>query len=259
MMSDARFVLVRNADQIVAKGQEALSAYLAAPAASACVVFVADKLDGRGKLSKAAKSLGFLHSSPVLKGGALREFAQQEAQARGHVLAPDAGHALLEAVGEDLSALDDAIERLSLFVGPGQRIGLEAVEACVTRVRTETIWGLVDAISVKDSRQALAAVSSLLADREAAIKILGMIARQLRIIAKMRQALGSGLSKEQAVKEAGAPPFKARELERSARRFTLPQLRAAFKVVAETDRLLKGSRRPDDAVLQEAVLRLCAS
>jgi DNA polymerase III delta subunit len=51
MMSDARFVLVRNADQIVAKGQEALSAYLAAPAASACVVFVADKLDGRGKLS----------------------------------------------------------------------------------------------------------------------------------------------------------------------------------------------------------------
>ncbi len=194
----------------------------------------------------------------MLKGSQLRDFAVAEAQQRGHTLAPDAAQALLDAIGEDLSGLDDAIERLSLYVGPGQRIGLESVETCVTRVRTESIWSLVDAISVKNTSLALGAASSLLADREPPLKILAMVSRQLRMIAKMRQALGSGLSAEDAAREAGAPPFKARELERAARRFTLPHLANAFSVVSETDGLLKGSRRPDDALLQEAVLRLCA-
>ena len=39
----------------------------------------------------------------------------------------------------DLSAIDDALERLSLYVGEGQAITLAAVEACVARVRVETI------------------------------------------------------------------------------------------------------------------------
>lgn len=259
MMSDVRFVLVRNADALAAKEQESLAAYLEAPSSSACVVLVAAKLDGRGKLAKAAKSSGYLNAAPVLKGPQLRDFVLAEAQQRGHTLGPDAAQALLDSLGEDLSALDDAVERLSLYVGPGQRIGLEAVEACVTRVRTDSIWTLVDAISVKNTSLALGAVSSLLADREPALKILSMVSRQLRMIAKMRQALGSGLSKEDATREAGAPPFKARELERAARAFTLPHLANAFRVVAETDGLLKGSKRPDDALLQEAVLRLCTA
>ena len=259
MMSDVRFVLVRNADALSSKDQEKLADYLGAPSPSACVVLVAAKLDGRGKLSKVAKSSNYLNSVPTMKGNALRDFALSEAQTRGHTLAPDALQALMDALGEDLSAIDDAVERLSLYVGPGQRIGVDAVEACVTRVRTESIWTLVDAISVKNASLALTAASSLLADREPALKILAMVSRQLRMIAKMRQALGSGLSGEDAAREAGAPPFKARELERAARRFTLPHLANAFTVVAETDGLLKGSRRPDDALLQEAVLRLCSA
>lgn len=258
MMSDARFVLVRNADALSPKDQETLGTYLAAPCSSACVVLVAAKLDGRSKLAKVAKTSGCLNSAPVLKGPQLRDFAVAEAQQRGHTLAPDAAQSLLDAIGEDLSALDDAIERLSLYVGPGQRIGLDSVEACVTRVRTESIWSLVDAISVKNTALALGAASSLLADREPALRILAMVSRQLRMIAKMRQALGSGLSPEDAAREAGAPPFKARELERAARRFTFAHLANAFSVVSEVDGLLKGSKRPDDTLLQEAVLRLCA-
>jgi DNA polymerase-3 subunit delta len=209
MMSDARFVLVRNADALSAKDQESLAAYLDAPCSSACVVLVAAKLDGRSKLAKVAKSSGCLNSAPVLKGSQLRDFAVAEAQQRGHTLAPDAAQALLDAIGEDLSGLDDAIERLSLYVGPGQRIGLESVETCVTRVRTESIWSLVDAISVKNTALALGAASSLLADREPPLKILAMVSRQLRMIAKMRQALGSGLSAEDAAREAGAPAVQS--------------------------------------------------
>jgi DNA polymerase-3 subunit delta len=163
---------------------------------------------------------------------------------------------LLDAVGTDLAALDDALERLSLYAGEGQRIELPAVEACVTKVRVETIWALVDAVSARDRKRALAAASSLLGDREPALRILTMVARQLRMVARMQAALARGLGPQDATREAGAPPFKAREMAAAARRFAAADLARAFAVLAETDLALKGSKRPDDIVLEHALLQL---
>lgn len=257
MMASRRFVLVRGVDAMSADDQEPIAAYLQDPSPSTCLVLTAAKLDGRGKLAKAAKKGGVLVDAKPMKGGELRRFASNECRSRGHDLPDDAGHALMDAIGEDLAALDDAIERLSLYVGEKQSIDLPAVEACVTRIRTETIWELVDAVGLGDAGRAMRAVASLLADREPPLRILAMLARQLRIIARMRSALSRGLPDREAAKEAGVPPWKAGEMKQAARRLSLPVLTRAFATIAETDRLLKGSRQPPEAVLEQAILELC--
>ncbi|MFW6051001.1 MAG: DNA polymerase III subunit delta [Myxococcota bacterium] len=259
MMAARRLVLVREVDAMAAAELDALAAYLASPAESTCLLLLADKLDGRTKLAKAAKKHRLLVEAQPLKGGALRAFVDREAKARGHRLSRDAAEALLESSGEDLAALDDALERLSLYVGDGQPIDLAAVEACVLPVRTDSIWALVDGVSARNARRALRAAAALLADREPPLRILAMVARQLRIVARMREALAAGQSPQDAARAAGAPPFKARDLARAARQFDGEALRAAFAAVAEADLLLKGSKRPGDVVLEETVLRLCSA
>ena len=47
-----------------------------------------------------------------LRAREVHAFARSEAKARGNPMSPDAADALVEALGEDLSAVDDAIERL---------------------------------------------------------------------------------------------------------------------------------------------------
>ena len=257
MMAERRFVLVRRVDKMRGDAHAVLAEYVKNPAPEACVVLVAKKLDGNGKLSRAAKKASARFDAKPLKLPAVRQLAMTEAKAKGHPLASDAAHALVDAVGEDLSALDDALERLSLYVGPGQRIDLEAVEATVSRVRVDTVWALVDAISLRDARKAMAAASSLLAGREPPLRILALVSRQLRVVARMRGALAQGLSGPEATKIAGAPPFKARALTEAARRFKLNDLERAFGALAQTDLLLKGSKEPDDVVLQRLVLDLC--
>lgn len=257
MMAAARFVLVRELDQMAPSELDALVPYLAEPADTTCLVLVADKIDGRSKLAKAAKKHRRLVDAQPLKGGAVRAFAAREAKSRGHQLAPQAAEALLEGTGEDLAAIDDALERLSLYVGEGRPIDAAAVEACVLPVRTDTIWALVDGVSARDGRRTLRAAAALLADREPPLRILAMVARQLRMVSRMREALAGGASPQDAARAAGAPPFKARDLTRAAKRFDRATLRAAFATVAETDRALKGSKRPGDVVLEEALLRLC--
>lgn len=258
MMADMRLVLVRHADAMTPTEQTNLAEYLHDPSDSTCFLLTATKLDGRAKLSKAAKKKGYLVEAKPLRGSALREFIRAEATAREHAIAPPAIEALLDAVGDDLAAIDDAMERLSLFVGAGQRIDAEAVTTCVTRIRVESIWSLVDAIGLKDRRKGIAAAQSLLDDREPPLRLLAMVARQLRIVARMREGLSEGLRPQDAAKRAGAPPFKAGDLTESARRFTADSLGRAFTLIAETDRALKSSKRPPDTILQDAVLELCA-
>lgn len=258
MMADMRLVLVRHVDAMTPTEQTKLAEYLDDPCDTSCVVLTADKLDLRKKLAKAAKKAGCLVDAKPLRGAALRDFIRAEATAREHAIAPPAIEALLDAVGDDLAAIDDAMERLSLFVGAGQRIDANAVMTCVTRIRVESIWSLVDAIGLKDRRKGIAAAQSLLDDREPPLRLLAMVARQLRIVARMREALSEGLRPQDAAKRAGAPPFKARDLTESARQFTAESLGRAFTLIAETDRALKSSKRPPDAILQGAVLELCA-
>lgn len=257
MMADRRFVLVRRVDAMTPTEQSNLAEYLTDPNDSTSLVLTADKLDGRGKLAKVAKKQGCLIDAKPMRGRELRAFIRAEATARGHNIAPRAIETLLDAVGDDLAAIDDAVERLSLFVGVGQRIDAEAVMKCVTRIRVESIWSLVDAIGLRDRRKGIAAAQSLLADREPPLRLLAMVARQLRIVARMREALSEGLRPQEAAKRAGAPPFKASDLTTSARQFTADTLGEAFTLIARTDMALKSSKRPPDAVLQDAVLELC--
>lgn len=258
MMADRRLVLVRHVDAMTPTEQANLASYVEDPGETTCLVLTAEKLDGRGKLVKAAKKRGALIEGKPLRGRELREFVRSEAAARDHSIAPQAVEALIEAVGEDLAAIDDALERLSLFIGPGQRIDADAVLTCVTRTRVESIWSLVDAIGLRDARQGVAAAQSLLDDREPPLRLLAMVARQLRIVARMREALSEGLRPQEAAGRAGAPPFKARDLTESARRFTADSLGRAFALIAETDRALKSSKRPPEVILQNAVLELCS-
>ena len=258
MMANARFVLARDVDQAPPEQLEALAEYVAAPVDSACVVLTAEKLDKRSKLVKAGLAAKVAYEAKPMKGPALRRFASEEATRRGHALTPRGADALVDALGEDLAAIDDACERLSLYVGAGEKIDVDAVEACVTRVATDSIWALVDAVGARNTKKALHAAGSLLGDREPPLRILAMVSRQLRIVAKMREALASKtMSDEDAAMAAGAPPFKARELKDSARRFTMAELSAAFTTLAITDLALKGSRVPPERILEEAVIALC--
>lgn len=263
MMAQARYVLIRDGEDVPADQLDALAAYVAAPSPSTCLVMVAEKLDGRSKLAREAKKLGAWIECEPLKGPILARFTMGEAKRRGHPIDEDAVAALLDAIGNDLAALDDAVERLSLYVGRsadgrGQPITLAAVEASVVRIRVDSIWTVVDAVAARNTRVALAGVGTLLDDREPPLKILAMLARQLRMVARMKQALAEGLRGPEAARFAGALPFKARDLEAAARKFDDEALRAAFRALAETDLALKGSKRPGEIVMEELVLALCA-
>ncbi len=263
MMAARRFVLVRGAERWEASEGDAspfdrLAEYAAAAADTTCLVIVAAKLDGRRKLASMARKKGFVVSCDAIDARALPGWIVERFAAKGHAVDRDVAELLAALVGPQLSSVDDAVERLSLYAGPGAPVDEAAVGACVARVRTGTNWAMVDAVVERDLGRALRALADAYDHRDRGLPLLGALAWSIRQLARFQAAAAQGASVEEAARVAGAyQPFKARELASRARALRPKEVERWLLVLAETDLALKSSRRPADAILEDMLVRLC--
>jgi DNA polymerase III subunit delta len=265
MMARRRFVLVRGAERW--EGQESdrspfdrLAEYAEAPVESTCLVVVGQKLDGRRKLVLAARKHNFLVSCDPLDGRALPAWVVHRCGGKGHAIDPDTADLIAAVAGPQLSSVEDAIERLSLYVGGGARIDADAVGTCVTRVRTADTWALVDAVGARDLARAMKTLADAYDPRERGLPLLGALAWSIRQLARFHAAIESGASTDEAARRAGAfNALRARELAAKARALHPSEIERWLLVLADTDLALKSSRRPADAVLEDMLTRLCRS
>ena len=272
MMAKQKLVVVRSIERWDARANEGeseeadtsrqspldrLAEYAAAPSPTACLVLIGAKIDGRRKLMNAGRKGGFLVACEPLPRGALPGFVTREASARGHATGSDVADLLAEIAGPELGSVVDAIERLSLYVGPGQPITEDAIAACLIRMRQSTVWELVNAVGRRELGPALASLDDVYDARDRGLRLIGLLAWSLRQLIKFEAATRAGASPEEAARRAGAPPFKARDLAGQVRRLGADELQRGLLLLAGADLELKGSKRPPRATIESTIMRMC--
>ncbi|MBV9945924.1 MAG: DNA polymerase III subunit delta [Myxococcales bacterium] len=236
-----------------------LAEYAAAPVESTCLVVAGSKLDGRRKLVAAARKQGFWVGCDPLDDRALPAWIVERCAAKGHTIAREVADLLAAVAGPQLSSVDDAIERLSLYVGRGAAIDEDAVSECIARVRTADTWALVDAVGARDLASALRTLSDAYDPRERGLPLLGALAWSIRQLARFQAERAAGASADEAARQAGVyNGYRARELANKARTIRVRDVERWMLVLAEADLALKGSRRSADQILEEMLTRLCA-
>jgi DNA polymerase-3 subunit delta len=267
MMAARRFVLLRGAERWdTGDGDtkespfDRLADYAGAPVDSTCLVVVAEKLDGRRKFAVLARKKGFLVSCDPLDDRSLAAWILDRFADKGHAIERETAELLAALVGPGLSAVDDAIERLSLYAGAGAAVGEDAIAACVARVRTADTWALVDAVGARDLGRALRTLADAYDPRDRGLPLLGALAWSIRQLARYQAAVQSGAPAEEAARRAGVfQAFRARELAAKARQVRGKEVERWMLLLADADLALKGSRRAPDAILEEMLTRLCRS
>ncbi|MCC6524282.1 MAG: DNA polymerase III subunit delta [Polyangiaceae bacterium] len=260
MMAATRFVSVHGVERWETRGASALDAladYVASPVLTTVLVLVAEKLHAQRRLVTAAKKGGFVVDCSAPPRRELGAFVRDAAQRRGHAVAHDVAELVAELGASELGALDDAVERLSLYVGAGAEITEDAVTEVVARVRQGTVWQLVDALGRTDVAGALATFDAAFDPREGGLRLLGAVAWSVRQLVKFDGARRAGASEGDAARAAGVAPFKAGDVARSLKRIGPARLGRWLGLLAEADLALKGSRRPDRAVLETMLVDMC--
>jgi DNA polymerase III delta subunit len=128
------------------------------------------------------------------------------------------------------------------------------VEAHVADTHLEDAFAFARAVAVQDRSSALASLGALQAAREEPLRIVGLLAWQLRQLARARALLDEG---RDPARELNLFGDRLSTTMSAARKLDMRGHAARLARLGESDRLLKGSRQPPWLVMARLVMDLC--
>lgn len=285
LLANQRVVVIHEIQRLRAKEQEELAKQLQALSPGTYVIMTVTPASSREKklplaapLFKFVQQHGEIRELPAPSDKAIIGWIGREAAQYGKTMAPEAAEWLKEIAGTDVDRLANEIAKLSHYVGANPIITREDVQAACSALDERGVFELVDALSRRDAATATDIIHALLppgmpgsAQISAAYNILGMIARQIRLLWQTVYALKSVSSLENIPsqisvifpQETGldtAHPFVREKLTAQARHFTESQLARALVRVYEADLMLKGlgeQKAEARTILELLVVSLC--
>jgi DNA polymerase-3 subunit delta len=246
-------LVVRRVETLRDDAQAHVLAALPVLGAGGCLVLVAGAADPRRRLVAACQRAGAAFGFPPLADAAsARAWIVRLAREEGHGIAPAAVQELLDRCGGELAVLAGEIRKLALHAGAGGRIEAAHVRAVVGSVRTHAVEELTARLGDRDLAGTARALRRLLADGEPPIRLLALLAANVRRALHVAELAEEGLRPEEIGGRLGMPGWLvARNLTRGQAR----DLQRILDVLGRLDLALK-STRPTDAVFDGALLEI---
>lgn len=254
MMAARRFVHLAAIHKLKAEGQEALAAYVAAPAPTTVLVLTGEKLDGRRKLGQSLNKKKVVFSFDAPKQHDLPSWLMRRSKQRGIALEPDAAQLLADMVGPQLGILDRSLDQLDIYAGADAPIVLEDVEALIAATRVHSIFELTDAIGARDLPAASMLLRKAIDNGESGLMVLGMITRQLRQLLQLKELESRRLPQTDLARTLGVRPFLLPRLREQARRYSASEVARALNAAHRADIAMKSTRLSHGVVLDRLLL-----
>ncbi len=266
MISARRVVKITNVvvsanakkDNLKEDDEEILAKYLRRPAETSVVIFVADELDKRRKLSKilldncVAVEFTELSDAESISWAKtkLKEFdAEADESALRH---------LFGLVGSDIRRLTNEIEKLAVAALPDKLITFDLVESLVPDSRAISNFDLTDYLLAKNKKHALLTLKKILDDGAEPLMILGLIANNFHRLFLSKELMGQGVERREVARIMKLPYAKQEDFLATARRADAEKLSRIMRKIAETDLAIKTSKGTPRLQIEMLVCELTA-
>jgi DNA polymerase-3 subunit delta len=271
MFSRNRFVLVKGADNIDEEKMGTFLKYFENPSPSTCLVLYAQTLGPwKGKRAHIEK-VGKVVEYSRLKGKALISWMKNKMAEKGKTLSEEGAEYLVEVVGDHLHQLENALEQVYLSVGEKKTVELPDVEGTVSEVKVSTVFDLTDAIGHQDIEKAMGILEQVLESKAIPFKkeeeaskmgdpiplLLSMMARQYRLIWRVKKMASSQKRMEDTAKALRMSPWIIRNLIDQGKGFSESSLREGILKCHRTDLAIKRGRGPKNLLMEKLVIDLC--
>jgi DNA polymerase-3 subunit delta len=256
MMTARRVVRVTDFSRLRESDEEALARYLARPAASSVVIFVADELDKRRKLSKTLLDACTSVEFAPLSDGELAVWARSRLRELKAETDDRSLHQLVALVGSDVRTLSNELDKLATAALPGGRITMELIDTLVGRSRVLSNFELTDHLIARNRRRALQTLQRLLDDGAEPVMLIGLIAGNFHRLALAKELMARGAAKEEVFRLVAMPYSKREEFLATARRSEGGALARSIERIAAADLAIKTSQATPRLQLELLVCEL---
>jgi DNA polymerase-3 subunit delta len=264
-----RLVVVRGLESRLKGGRKGvehdeLRRILASVAPTTTLLLLSPEMDEKNQLVDMVREVGGeARALMTPKRGEMPRWIARRGGAHGVSVRSDAAELLAELLCSNPVMLDTELEKLSVYAGEGGTITTQVVESLVGAVTQDSIFSLVDAVAAGDMGKALrltheqlSAASSTPVDF--ALYFIRMLARQVRILLRIRLLQESGRSTGQIIAELKLNRYFAERYFRQARRLSATRLTGAFERLAAFEHDIKSGRTDASAGLDLLVTELCS-
>jgi DNA polymerase-3 subunit delta len=259
MASDRRYVIVRDAQKLTAAEVKRLGRYIENPAESSALILVAVALKSNAPLLRALE-----------KGGRIKEVSKRRDQIpgwirsrfkeRGLKVSGKALAYLSDALGEDLLAIEGAVEKISLYHEGEGEVELDEVVLLVAASAERSIYELVDRVALGDADQSVKLLHRLLHQGERPIYILSALTRRFRSLLIYRALKEDGHQESEIVDYLRLPRNQtwmvSKRFKPQAAKLNEERLRKALSLLVRAETGIKTGEIEEDFAVELAVTGL---
>lgn len=217
MFAEKQVVLLKEAQHM--RDIEKLEPYIENPLSSTIFVvsYKDKKVDGRSKLAKLLKQKAVLVTTKKIYDSQLPEWTQELLQSKQLTVSPKGLALLVDHIGNDLSRIENEIEKISINLGKRKTITEEDIEEFVGVSKDFNVFELQSALARKDLAKSIRIIQYFESNPKAA-PIQLILPSLYSFFSKVFMVFGAGGGDEKAIAAAiGVNPFFAKDYIQASR------------------------------------------
>ncbi|HEY0428654.1 MAG TPA: DNA polymerase III subunit delta [Pyrinomonadaceae bacterium] len=231
-----------NKDNLKEEDEETLLRYLNRPAETSIVIFIANELDKRRKISKMLLENSVAVEFTALQGEELRRWLREKVKESDADIEEKALNHLVAMTGDDARKLKLEIEKLAIAALPDKLITYNLVENLVPNTREIPNFDLTDHLLAGNKRRALQTLKKILDDGAEPLMLLGLLAYNFRRLLQTKELMNQGVERIEVARVMRLHPSGQREFLELARRNKTEKFTGIMQRIAEADLAIKTSK-----------------
>lgn len=252
--ADRRVIIIENSGLFSSKGEQ-LAEYISEIPPTTYFIFVEEEVDKRSRLYKAVSKDGKVETCEMLRGTDLQDWLLKLVGREKKKISEKAFRLFVEKTDSDMNNMRMEMEKLICYVGDRDSITEQDVEAiCTTRVNSK-VFDLIDAIALKNQKQALSVYADMLELKEPPMRILFLIARHFSNLTMVKELKQKGHEKHSIASKIGLQPFVADKYITQASRFTMKEVRKALEDSVITEEEIKTGKITDSLAVELLIVK----
>lgn len=219
MFSERQVVLLKEAQQM--KDIEKLEAYIDNPLTSTIFVvsYKDKKVDARTKFAKLLKQKGEMVTTKKLYDNQLPQWANEMVEQHGLSINQKALALLVDHIGNDLSRIENEIEKLAVNLGARKNITEDDIEKYIGVSKEFNVFELQDALAKKNLPKAIRIIQYFQSNPKAA-PIQLVLPSLYSFFSKVYMVTGAGTNDEKGIASAvGVNPYFVKDYVSAARNY----------------------------------------
>jgi DNA polymerase III subunit delta len=261
MFAEKQVVLLKEAQHM--RDIEKLEGYIENPLGSTVfiVAYKDKKVDGRSKLAKLLKQKAVLITTKKIYDNQLPEWTQELLRSKDLLISPKGLALLVDHIGNDLTRIENEIEKISINLGKRKTISEEDIEEFVGVSKDFNVFELQSALARKDVAKSIRIVQYFESNPKAA-PIQLVLPSLYGFFSKVFMVFGAAGQDEKSVAAAlGVNPFFVKDYLQAARVYEYPGVEKVLLLLHQYNLKsigINNAGAEDGSLLKEMICKMTA-